>query len=53
MVNNTVITPNYKKMIPNLGMNKNQSIGNLIIEFSIEFPEKLTKEQIEGLTQIL
>jgi len=53
MTNNTVIPPNYKKVIPNLGMNKNQSTGHLIIDFSVEFPENLTKEQIESLSQIL
>jgi DnaJ-class molecular chaperone len=51
--NPNIIKPNYKKMVPNLGMKKESGVGNLIIEFEIEFPEKLTPEQIEGLSGIL
>jgi len=51
--NRTVITPNYKKVIPNLGMMKDGNTGNLIIEFSVIFPESLTEEQIAKLSEIL
>jgi DnaJ-class molecular chaperone len=50
--NPTVIKPNFKKMVPNMGMLKEASIGNLIIEFEVEFPDSLTAEQIEGLRNI-
>ena len=49
-----VIKPNEKKPIPGFGMVKNgQTPGNLIIEFDITFPDKLSEEQIKGLTNIL
>ena len=40
-----VITPGYKKMIPKMGMKRDDNVGNLIIEFTIVFPETLTDEQ--------
>jgi len=49
-----VIKPNEKKPIPGYGMLKNgQNPGNLIIEFDISFPDKLSEEQIKGLANIL
>lgn len=51
--NVTLIKPGYKKVIPNLGMNKNGQTGNLIVNFDIVFPDQLTIEQIEKLAEIL
>ena len=51
--NPAIINPNYKKIIPGLGLNKNGNIGNLIIEFEIKFPEKLTIEQMSVLSNTL
>ncbi len=51
--NGIIITPNYKKLIPRMGMKREDHEGNLIIQFSIIFPEKLTKEQIEGIEKII
>jgi DnaJ-class molecular chaperone len=51
--NSAIIKPNYKKVVPGLGMIKNGQTGNLIIEMSISFPESLTKEQIEKIRDIL
>jgi DnaJ homolog subfamily B member 4 len=51
--NPTVIKPNFKKVVPNLGMTREGNTGNMIIDFDIEFPESLTKEQIERLLEIL
>ena len=51
--NPTVIKPNFKKVVPNLGMNREESVGNMVIDFEIEFPDMLTKEQVESLTNIL
>ena len=53
IVNNSIIKPNYKKTIPNLGMTREQTTGNLIIEFIIDFPESLSQETIEILKNIL
>jgi DnaJ-class molecular chaperone len=54
MTNPTVIKPNYKKTVPGLGMiNKNGQTGNLIIEFTIEFPDGYSSEIIESLKPLL
>ena len=42
----SIITPDMKKMCPKLGLEREGVVGNLIIHFTIEFPEKLTDEQI-------
>lgn len=52
--NNGVIIQNgYRKVIPGLGMVRDEHTGNLIIHFSVIYPEKLTDEQIEKLKDIL
>lgn len=51
--NSTVIKPNFRKEISNMGMKKESLCGNLVIEFEIEFPNTLTQEQISNLTEIL
>lgn len=48
-----IITPNYKKMIPNMGMSRGEHTGNLIIHFNIVFPEKISPTQAEELSKIL
>lgn len=48
-----VITNNYNKVLTGMGMKREEHIGNLIINFTVTFPEKLTGEQIEALRQIL
>ena len=49
----TVVKPNYKKVVPNMGMTRDSSVGNMIIEFEIAFPESLTPEQIAALNDVL
>jgi DnaJ-class molecular chaperone len=49
----TIISPEYKKIYPNMGLSRGEHKGNMIIHFHIEFPEKLTEEQIEKLTNTL
>lgn len=51
--NPTVIKPNFKKVVPNLGMHREDNIGNMVIEFEILFPDLLTQEQVEALNNIL
>ena len=48
-----VITNNYNKVLNGMGMKREEHVGNLIINFTVTFPEKLTSEQIEALRQIL
>ena len=51
--NRTIISPNYRKPIANLGMVRDGNVGNLIIEFSVAFPETLTEEQTTKLAEVL
>ena len=50
---NTIIKPGGLKQIPNLGLPRENNIGSLIIKFEIDFPTKLSDEQISGLKNIL
>jgi len=49
----TVVKPNYRKVVPNLGMVRDGAYGSLIIEFEVEFPDSLTTEQIGAIEQLL
>ncbi len=48
-----VININHTKIIPNMGMKRDNHTGKLIIEFKIKFPEKLTEEQVESISNVL
>jgi DnaJ-class molecular chaperone len=55
-INNTggnIIPPEYKKVIPKLGLTRDDRIGSLIIMFHIQFPEKLSEEQLNKLNATL
>jgi DnaJ-class molecular chaperone len=49
----TIISHGYKKLIPNLGLERDGHKGNLIIIFSVNYPEKLSEDQISSLEKIL
>lgn len=51
--NRSVISPNSKKVIGEFGMVRENMVGNLIIDFVIQFPEKITDEQATLLANIL
>jgi len=51
--NNSIIKPYYKKVVNNMGILKENQTGNLIIEFLVDFPDSLTREQIDVLSSIL
>ena len=51
--NNSIIKPYYKKVVNNMGICKENQTGNLIIEFLVDFPDSLTREQIDVLSSIL
>ena len=44
-----VIQPNDTQKILNFGMIRNSIVGNLIIEFHVEFPLMLSKDQVARL----
>ena len=52
-MNNTnpinIIKPGYKKIVPSMGMIRDNNKGNLIFEFEIEYPESLTNEQMNHI----
>jgi DnaJ-class molecular chaperone len=48
-----IISPNYQKVIPNLGLERDNYKGNLIIIFNIEFPSSLNEQQIKILNDTL
>jgi DnaJ-class molecular chaperone len=48
-----IITNNYSKVIPKMGLVRDDHTGNLLINFTVDFPAELTPEQIEGLAKIL
>ena len=43
----------YNKVIPKMGLTRDEHIGNLIINFTVDFPSELSAEQIESLAKIL
>jgi DnaJ family protein B protein 4 len=51
--NMSIIKPNYKKVVPNMGMKRENRTGNIVILFDVEFPETLTSDQIAELEKIL
>ncbi len=48
-----IVPPEYKKIYPGMGLKRDKHKGNMIIVFHVEFPEKLTEEQIDKLSNIL
>jgi DnaJ-class molecular chaperone len=47
-----IIPPEYRKIIPKMGLSRDEHVGNMIIIFHIEFPEKLTEGQIAKLKEV-
>jgi len=52
-----VVSPNYKKVIPNEGMPISKTNGtrkgNLIVNFKVTYPVRLTEEQKKAIKQVL
>lgn len=48
-----IIPSEYKKVYPGMGLTRGEHKGNMVIHFHVKFPEKLSDEQIEKLTDIL
>jgi DnaJ-class molecular chaperone len=49
----SIVPSEYKKVYPEMGLKRGEHKGNMIINFHVEFPEKLTNEQIDKLIEIL
>lgn len=48
-----VIHPQFRKIVPNLGMNRDGMTGNLIIEFDVDYPKTLSDDCVATLDEIL
>ena len=48
-----VLKPGFKKIIPQMGMKRDNHVGKMIIIFNITFPSTLSNTQIQELTNIL
>jgi len=48
-----IIKPDYQKIIPGMGLKRENHQGNLIIHFQVKFPDKLTEEQMGVLKTVL
>ena len=49
----SIIQPGYRKIIPDMGMERENIKGSLIIEFTVQFPDKLSTETINKLKTLL
>jgi DnaJ-class molecular chaperone len=49
----SIVSPEYKKIYPGMGLKRGDHKGNMIIDFHVEFPSTLTLEQIDQLSAIL
>ena len=48
-----IVSPSYKKILPNMGMKREGQTGNLIIAFQIQFPSTLSEETMTVLSTLL
>ena len=48
-----VIGNNYTKLIPNMGMKRDEQQGNMIIVFEVEFPAVIALDKVEKLKDLL
>ena len=52
-LNHAIVSPGYKKVIPEYGMKRESHVGNLIIEFDVAFPEQLPIETVNAIAELL
>ena len=50
---NIIIYPGFKKIIKEMGMGRKENKGDLIIQFDIKFPKKLTNHQKNVLKKLI
>lgn len=48
---NTIITPGYRKVLPGMGLKRQNTTGCMVVEFKIKFPKELTDEQVDAMTK--
>jgi DnaJ-class molecular chaperone len=47
-----IIPHGFRKIIPNMGLERDQHKGNMVIVFNVQFPEKLSESVIASLKKI-
>ena len=47
-----IIPHGFRKIIPNMGLERENHKGNMVIEFNVQFPEKLSESVIASLKKI-
>ena len=48
-----IIPANFRKIVPSMGMQRENDVGNLVIVFDIDYPKTLTSEQVTILKKTL
>jgi DnaJ-class molecular chaperone len=48
-----IVSPYYKKIMPEMGMKRDEQTGNLVLAFMIQFPTTLPESSIESLRSLL
>lgn len=48
-----IVSPYYKKVMPEMGMKRDDQVGNLVLAFTIQFPSTLPDSTLESLKTLL
>jgi len=48
-----IIPPEYRKVYPDMGLKRGEHKGNMIIIFHVDFPQHLSDDKIQSLSEIL
>ena len=49
----SIVTPSYRKIVPELGMQREEHAGNMVIDFKVVFPSRLDSEVVDQLESLL
>ena len=49
----SIVTPSYRKVVPELGMQRDGHTGNMVIDFKVVFPSRLDSEVVGQLENLL
>lgn len=49
----SIVTPGYRKIVPEFGMRRDANVGDMIIEFKVVFPSRLDSKVVDQLESLL
>lgn len=49
----SIVTPSYRKIVPELGMKRDSHAGNMVIDFNVIFPSRLDSGVVDQLETLL